>query len=257
MMDPLAPPHSGHVGMSLWKVPESCQARRTRIGLQFILSTKLQSSFFNAFSWPVWSSPSPFLRPRKSRSRTRVAPPLTSSSAPASSFSSGMQIWLASASNVFKLRALANSSISASEKGMALPRPLGRPSSWRVKARSRGIGPVLMQVPHPVPALVHLLISWNESAPSAMAFLITAFDTLWQLQTKSSGPRSVPSPPSSTFGVPPARTSSAVNPPKSGRLEMALSLAKSWLSPTRTPPSSFLPSGVKTSFLYVALASSL
>merc|ERR1719476_1057750 len=42
-MAPLAPPHSGQAAILRSKVPESCHARRTRMGLQFIL-------LMNAFS---------------------------------------------------------------------------------------------------------------------------------------------------------------------------------------------------------------
>mmetsp|Transcript_51192 Transcript_51192/g.115079 ORF Transcript_51192/g.115079 Transcript_51192/m.115079 type:complete len:221 (+) Transcript_51192:908-1570(+) len=219
------------------------------MGLQFILSMNSHRSFFTALSWPVRSRPSPFFFPLKSLSRMGSTFGLVSSSSFGVILSRGMHTCATRASNVLRLLILAISSTSASEKGMMGLMPLVEPRDLRVKASSLGMGPELMQVPQPVPALVHFLIAAKVSAPPAMAFLITPFGTEWQLHTRSSSARLVPSPPSSTLGVLPAMTSSAVKPPRSGRLVMAESLANSSVVPTRMPPSNLLPSGVKTSFL--------
>mmetsp|Transcript_74653 Transcript_74653/g.216626 ORF Transcript_74653/g.216626 Transcript_74653/m.216626 type:complete len:294 (-) Transcript_74653:954-1835(-) len=222
------------------------------MGLQFCFSTNSKRSFRKALSWPTWSKPSPFNFPLHNLSKMGVTTAVHLSA-------SGLLMGPSSettASTVFSCRSLHKSSMSWMGNGkQGGHAPVFVPHSCKVLARTRGIGPVEMHVPQPVPAFVHLLMSANVMAPFLIAVLMTRLDTEWQLQTRSSSASFVPSPPSST-GMSPASSCSGVRPPRLGFFEMAESFAKSLMSPRRMPPSNCLPSGVKTSFLYTPLAAS-
>mmetsp|Transcript_7876 Transcript_7876/g.17355 ORF Transcript_7876/g.17355 Transcript_7876/m.17355 type:complete len:245 (+) Transcript_7876:781-1515(+) len=244
MIEPFAPPRSPNSVLFLSYVPASCHASRKKMGLQLTLSTNFQRSSRKAFSWPIWSMPSPFVFPFSLSSTVPKATASLSGSA-ASGYPSTFTSW----SMYFSCRALARSSMSSNGKGSALQAPTCTPILLRVCDSNFGCGPVMMQLPQPVPAFVHFLMASKVWAPSWMALRMTFLGTLWQLQTWSSSPKPVPSPPSSTFGYLPSISSSGNMPPKSGRLLTEVSFVKALMSPTRMPPKSLLPSGVKTSFL--------
>mmetsp|Transcript_87821 Transcript_87821/g.221051 ORF Transcript_87821/g.221051 Transcript_87821/m.221051 type:complete len:208 (+) Transcript_87821:1060-1683(+) len=202
-------------------------------------------SFRAAFSCPTRSKPCPLVLPLNSVSSNGWITDLQASTP----LALGGARSATTSSTFFNCRALQRSSMSCNGKGKhGGQAPTDLPAFCKVKANSLGMGPVEMQVPHPVPAFVHFLMAANVSAPPKIAFLITVFGTQWQLHTKSSSANFVPSPPSST-GMSPANNCSGVSPPKFGFLAIAASLAKSAMSPMRMPPSNLSPPGVNTNFL--------
>mmetsp|Transcript_16893 Transcript_16893/g.47967 ORF Transcript_16893/g.47967 Transcript_16893/m.47967 type:complete len:218 (-) Transcript_16893:1122-1775(-) len=158
-------------------------------------------------------------------------------------------------STVLSFLILHKSSMSCAGNGkFGGHRPVCFPMSFKVFAKIFGTGPPATQPPQPVPAFVALRMSSKVTAPALMASLIIPFVTSLHVQTKSSSATLVPSPPSSTGTV--SATCSIFRGPRFGFFDSAASFPHWEMSPRRMPPSSLVPSGVKTSFLYVPFASS-
>mmetsp|Transcript_16894 Transcript_16894/g.47971 ORF Transcript_16894/g.47971 Transcript_16894/m.47971 type:complete len:257 (-) Transcript_16894:1103-1873(-) len=203
----------------------------------------------NAFNWPTWSP-----------SKLGLSHNLARIGASAGLHLSMSAGWLGpsfatTSSTVLSFRILHKSSMSCAAKGKFGGHiPVSLPISFKVFAKIFGTAPLAIQPPQPVPALVVPRMSSNVIAPPLIASLMVRFVTSLHVQTKSSSATLVPSPPSSTGTV--SATCSIFRGPRFGFFDSAASFPHWEMSPRRMPPSSLVPSGVKTSFLYVPFASS-
>src|SRR5262245_50527918 len=105
------------------------------------------------------------------------------------------------------------------------------------------------QPPQPVPALVHFFSSPLSTIPLSLIaeqicpLLTLLHEQIWQSSAISPAPPRFAPPPDPTINSP-GFTGSVV-----WHFAMTESCPYSLASPTRTPPSSLVPSGLKSSFL--------